>query len=47
MMITGDLKRGALDEHVKHFPGDDSGPNYGYLDGRLVKIDYAQLKYDT
>lgn len=30
-------------EHKKHFGGDDSVRNYGYLDSRLVKIDYADL----
>jgi hypothetical protein len=30
-------------DHIKYFPGDDTGPNYGFIDNRLVKIDYAQL----
>jgi hypothetical protein len=38
------LDQDVLKEH-EHFAGDDHGPNYGYLDGRLVKIDYAQIKY--
>ncbi len=29
-------------EHEKHFPGDDSRSNYGILNNKLVKIDYAQ-----
>jgi hypothetical protein len=32
--------------HIKHFPGDDSGNNYGFLDGRIVKIDYGSLNTD-
>lgn len=39
-----DLSEEVLKEH-EHFKGDDHGPNYGYLDGRLVKIDYAQITY--
>lgn len=31
------------DEHTKYFPGDDTISNYGILDDRLVKIDYADL----
>lgn len=31
------------EEHTKHFQGDDSISNYGILNGRLVKIDYADL----
>lgn len=34
-----------LKDHLKCFPGDDTGPNYGYISGELVKIDYAQIKY--
>lgn len=30
-------------EHRKYFAGDDTCSNYGFLDGRLVKIDYADL----
>lgn len=33
-----------IPEHKKHFPGDDTLSNYGYLSGRLVKIDYADLE---
>ena len=32
-----------LAEHLRTFPGDDTGPNYGLLNGRLVKIDYGNL----
>lgn len=30
-------------EHLQHFPGDDTISNYGMLDDKLVKIDYADL----
>ena len=38
------LDESILAPHLEHFNGDDCGPNYGWLSGRLVKIDYAQLK---
>lgn len=28
----------------EEFPGDDLDVNYGYLDGRLVKIDYGNVR---
>lgn len=31
-----------ISSHTLHFPGDDTISNYGYLDGKLVKIDYGQ-----
>jgi hypothetical protein len=30
-------------KHIAEFPGDDKPSNYGFLEGRLVKIDYGQL----
>lgn len=30
-------------EHKIYFKGDDTVSNYGFLDGKLVKIDYADL----
>ena len=38
------LSQEVLKEH-EYFKGDDQGPNYGYLNGRLVKIDYALINY--
>lgn len=38
------LDESELKEHLRQFGGDDTGPNYGRLDGRLVKIDYGNLK---
>lgn len=32
-----------LSEHVKMFPGDDTGPNYGILNKCIVKIDYGNI----
>lgn len=32
-----------ISEHKKYFGGDDSMSNYGFLNGKLVKIDYASL----
>jgi hypothetical protein len=37
-MIDTDIR-----EHKKHFSGDDTMSNYGMIDGRIVKIDYADL----
>lgn len=31
------------EEHKKHFKGDDTAGNYGFLNGKLVKLDYADL----
>lgn len=33
----------SVEEHLREFAGDDSIRNYGYYQGRLVKIDYADL----
>jgi hypothetical protein len=33
-----------IPEHKKYFKGDDTISNYGWLDGRLVKFDYADLE---
>lgn len=33
----------GLEEHMKYFSGDDKGPNYGVLEGRVVKIDYGYV----
>jgi len=38
------LDENEFKEHLRLFGGDDTGPNYGRLDGRLVKIDYGNLK---
>ena len=34
-----------LTSHTTHFPGDDTMSNYGYLDGKLVKLDYGDLNH--
>ena len=31
-----------ISNHIKYFPGDDTMSNYGYLNDKLVKIDYGQ-----
>lgn len=31
-------------EHRKHYGGDDNMANYGILNGKLVKLDYAEPK---
>lgn len=36
-----ELDENELKEHLNFFEGDDSGPNYGRINGRLVKIDYG------
>lgn len=36
-----DLK--LIDEHLSNFPGDDTAPNYGVLNNKIVKIDYGSL----
>jgi hypothetical protein len=33
----------TVPEHKKHFPGDDTMSNYGWMEGRVVKIDYGEL----
>lgn len=38
-----DLVCNLLDEYQKYFAGDDTMNNYGILDSKLVKIDYADL----
>lgn len=35
-----------LSKHIEHFPGDDTGPNYGILNGNIVKIDYGSINSD-
>lgn len=30
-----------IDDHIKHFRGDDKKDNYGIYDNRIVKIDYG------
>lgn len=32
-------------DHKKHFRGDDVVSNYGWLEGKLVKIDYGDLDH--
>lgn len=42
--LTQDLwETTFIPEHKRHYPGDDTLSNYGYLNGCLVKIDYADL----
>lgn len=31
-----------LEDHFTHFPGDNKANSYGYLDNKIVKIDYGQ-----
>lgn len=33
----------SIEEHVKQFGGDDGVSNYGILNDKIVKIDYADL----
>lgn len=33
----------TIEEHIKYFAGDDTISNYGLINGRLVKIDYADI----
>lgn len=32
--------------HVRHFQGDDNWKNYGWYQGRLVKLDYGDLDHN-
>lgn len=36
---------GWTDPWLAQFPGDDSPSNYGFIEGRRVKIDYGNLNY--
>lgn len=35
----------CIQDHIKHFKGDDNIENYGFIKERLVKIDYGERDY--
>lgn len=41
VLTTEEYYKSDISLHKKHFPGDEKPGNYGYLDGRIVKIDYG------
>ena len=36
-----------ITSYKQHFPGDDHRRNYGWYEGRLVKLDYASIDFAT
>jgi hypothetical protein len=43
MLTSEDWQTTFIPEHKKHFGGDDKLANYGYFNGKVVKVDYGQL----
>jgi len=43
MLNWGTKESTLIDEHLEYFAGDDTVSNYGLLNGKIVKIDYADL----
>lgn len=43
MLTIKDWGTVTVPEHKKHFPGDDTLSNYGWLNGKVVKVDYGDL----